>query len=84
MNDPEYRGGHDMGPYKPISRHAISPFHFNIKQTHAPRASLQPPLGNLRKQWKFLVFLHAPPRGGPYCFFENLTVSPKPYKTLVK
>ena len=32
----------------------------------------------------FLVFLYAPPKGGPDQYHKNLTITPKPFKNLVK
>ena len=39
---------------------------------------------NLQKTLEILVFLHVPSKGGSYCYHQNLTVSPKTFKNLVK
>ena len=36
------------------------------------------------KTLEILVFLHVPSKGGPYSFRQNLIVSPKTFKILVK
>ena len=48
--------------------------------SHMPTGSPWKP----SKTLEILVFLHAPSKGGPYCFRQNLTVSPKTFKNLVK
>ena len=40
--------------------------------------------GNLQKQWKFMCFVHVPPKGGPDQYNQNLINRPKPFKNLVK
>ena len=40
--------------------------------------------GDLRKQWKILVFLHAPPKGGSDAYRQNPTLIEKTFKNLVK
>ena len=50
---------------------------------HCTRASRLPP-GNLRKPLEFLVFLYALQKGRPDAFHQNLTLSQKSFKNLVK
>ena len=50
---------------------------------HCRHASRLPP-GDLQKPWEILVFLHAPPKGGPYQYHRNLTNTQKPFKNQSK
>ena len=67
-----------------ISRERKSPYKSNIHLQDASRGSLQPFVGYSRIPAKSMIFLHVPAQGVSYGFLENLTVSRKPFKNLMK
>ena len=44
-----------------------------VESMHCTHATRLPP-GDLQKQWKILAFLHAPPKGRPDHYRQNLTI----------
>ena len=70
--------------YDAISRGLSSHLAANRQQNRAFHTCTQAAPGDLQKLLVFLVFLHAPPKGGSYQYHQNLTNRPKPFKNLVK
>ena len=67
-----------------ISHHVRSDCGPNSMSFCTSHTCIQAASGNLQKPLEFLVFLHAPPKGGSYSYRQNLTVIEKTFKTLVK